>query len=993
MSASAPDLSSSISSTGHIDGLGRRSLSFDRETGEMLERAHVQPELAAFESLIRERVARLTSFEDERFARPDRVERDAATGELTVLAEFITGSRLSDLLEATADASIVPGVDVALGYLLESLPALSLLHNAGLTHGLIDASRTVLTPDGQFVFLDPSFGSAVERLNLSRLRLWHRFGVASPAGDGAVHFDAAADISQVTLGGVALILGRNLRLDEYPEALPSLLMEVIEVAQIRGTSAFATGLQRFLQRSLPIPGRRPYATADEAVNDVRQLVRREIGVDVCRQAVIDFAAQMDGEIAGDVTDSDPSRDSLSAHRNPAAHSPRVPELDEFLDSFESPDQADAEVSSPAADTLDDDTIETELSFDSLDTESDVEREDYVGRHDRERHDREPQGERENEIYDLPPLDEVMASENILATTASAVHEFPDIDSSPSDVHEETVVEDLADSLKTVETPEETPQEPSHEESVPSESIEEPPVVAAAEPAAKEVEYPPAPIIDAPIAETVEVAAAAVETVVEPQLSVAEPSEVAAAEPEPEAEPEKDSASSRRRKRQQQKSARARKDKLRSTASGQKTPPPPAPTPEPARPANPSGWLVSPQRAAQFEPPVPIHQPAPPPPPPPPVRQAPIPAVPSFVPTPVGAMPQPVYPSQVVTGSTYGTSSAQSPASPGPLAPPTPVQPSPQPSGQVKIKADAPSGFTPRRSAHEDIAPVHVPAERYGTLGLGHGDAIVEEEARSFPWKLAAIAVAVAGIAIFVGRTYLPGRTAVPGEPGAQVEAPAATSPSTAAPPIDVDTPIPPGRGRLVIQTQPPGVKVQLDRKAVGETPLKLDVAPGRHILTFQTTGGEIVKSVRAAVGKTETLDVPVFSGWVAVFAPIVLQVAADGRSIGTTEQSRLMLPPGRHQLTLTNKELGYSAVEQVDIEPGEVKSVNVNPRGTVNLNAVPWAEVWLDGQKLGDTPLAGTPVSLGQREFVFKNPQFGEKKVSATIKAGANSPVTVDFSK
>ncbi len=356
----------------------------------MLERAHVQPELAAFESLIRDRVARLATFEDERFARPDRVERDAATGELTVLAEFITGSRLSDLLEATADASIVPGVDVALGYLLESLPALTLLHNTGLTHGLIDASRTVLTPDGQFVFLDPSFGSAVERLNLSRLRLWHRFGVASPAGDGAVHFDAASDIAQVTLGGVALILGRNLRLDEYPEALPSLLMEVIEVAQIRGSSAFATGLQRFLQRSLPIPGRRPYATADEAVNDVRQLVRREIGVDVCRQAVIDFAAQMDGEFSGDANENESSHDGLSAHRNPAAHSPRVPELDEFLDSFESPSQADAEVASPAADTLDDEAIETELSFDSLETESDVERRrPRVAR----RHDREPLGER------------------------------------------------------------------------------------------------------------------------------------------------------------------------------------------------------------------------------------------------------------------------------------------------------------------------------------------------------------------------------------------------------------------------------------------------------------------------------------------------------------------------------------------------------------------------------------------------------------------------
>ncbi len=300
MSASATDpSSSSISSTGHTDGLGRRSLSFDRETGEVLERVHVQPELLAFEPLIRKRVASLAPFDDDRFARPARVERDPATGELTVLAEFITGSRLSDLLEATADAAIVPGVDVALGYLLDSLPALTLLHTiGGVTHGLIDASRTVLTPDGQVVFLDLSYGSAIEGLNLSRQRLWAGFGVASSPGAGAVQFDAASDIAQVALGAVALVLGRNLRPGEYPDALPSLLMEVIEVAQIRGTSGFATGLQRFLQRSLPLPGRRPYATADEAAADVRQLVRREIGVDVCRQAVIDFAAQMDAAFFG-----------------------------------------------------------------------------------------------------------------------------------------------------------------------------------------------------------------------------------------------------------------------------------------------------------------------------------------------------------------------------------------------------------------------------------------------------------------------------------------------------------------------------------------------------------------------------------------------------------------------------------------------------------------------------------------------------------------------
>ena len=50
----------------------------------MLERLTVRPELAAFESLLRERVDRLGGLEDERIARPRSVERDA-DGALVVL--------------------------------------------------------------------------------------------------------------------------------------------------------------------------------------------------------------------------------------------------------------------------------------------------------------------------------------------------------------------------------------------------------------------------------------------------------------------------------------------------------------------------------------------------------------------------------------------------------------------------------------------------------------------------------------------------------------------------------------------------------------------------------------------------------------------------------------------------------------------------------------------------------------------------------------------
>jgi hypothetical protein len=155
----------------------------------------------------------------------------------------------------------------------------------------------------------------------------------------------------------------------------------------------------------------------------------------------------------------------------------------------------------------------------------------------------------------------------------------------------------------------------------------------------------------------------------------------------------------------------------------------------------------------------------------------------------------------------------------------------------------------------------------------------------------------------------------------------------------------------------------------------------------------VSRTVKVAAGKTLEVDVSIFSGWLAVFAPVVLDISVGGKSIGTTEQSRLMIPPGRHELTLTNKEFGYRAVQEVTVEPGEVRSITIDPRGDANFNAIPWAEVWMDGQKLGDTPMANTRVPLGTREFVFKHPQYGERRITAIIRADQATPVSIDFTK
>jgi hypothetical protein len=300
--------SASTSSSGHRDGLGRRSLAFDREDGTMLERLVVRPELAAFEPAIRERFEKIAGLDDERIARPRAIERDG-DGALVVISEFVPGMRLDDLLFAAQDQSVVAGVDVALGFLQDVLPALCGFHAAtGFAHGAIAPSRITITPAGQVVLLDGCFGGAFAHLQYTRKRLCAEFGISMPPATGKHRFDAGSDIAQIALAAAMIAVGRPLREYECLEGLTNVMSEVVDVAAIRSTSAFADALQRFLQRALPLGTRRDaYAAADDALIDVRDTVR-QLGVENCRPSLVEFVQQVESAsgIAPSIASAAPS---------------------------------------------------------------------------------------------------------------------------------------------------------------------------------------------------------------------------------------------------------------------------------------------------------------------------------------------------------------------------------------------------------------------------------------------------------------------------------------------------------------------------------------------------------------------------------------------------------------------------------------------------------------------------------------------------------------
>ena len=209
----------------------------------------------------------------------------------------------------------------------------------------------------------------------------------------------------------------------------------------------------------------------------------------------------------------------------------------------------------------------------------------------------------------------------------------------------------------------------------------------------------------------------------------------------------------------------------------------------------------------------------------------------------------------------------------------------------------------------------------------------------------------------------------------------------------------PTTGLLTVQSQPAGAKVIVDGTERGVAPITVaDLTPGEHEVILQSDAGTVRHVVNVLAGATASLVAPLnagngpVSGWVIVKAPFTIEIYEQGRLLGTTDTDRIMMAAGRHELELVNDALAYRSTRTVQVPAGKIASIAVElPHGVVNLNALPWAEVWIDGQRVGETPIGNLGVPIGPHEVVFRHPQFGEKRHAISVTLAAPVRLSVEM--
>jgi hypothetical protein len=217
---------------------------------------------------------------------------------------------------------------------------------------------------------------------------------------------------------------------------------------------------------------------------------------------------------------------------------------------------------------------------------------------------------------------------------------------------------------------------------------------------------------------------------------------------------------------------------------------------------------------------------------------------------------------------------------------------------------------------------------------------------------------------------------------------------------------------IVVEFARPGADVLVDGRPAGVTPLELKVGSRTRsirVLSHEASPATDVKAQEAlrvgeeprgprtrvdarAADDVRTAARPQRAGGVKVSSPFELHVLEDERLLGSSAEGPVVTTAGRHEFDLVNSALGYRSRRVVDIKAGQIVSLAVTPpNGSVSINALPWAEVWIDGRSVGETPLGNLSVPLGEHEIVFRHPELGERREKAIVRSDRLTRVSANL--
>ncbi len=240
------------------------------------------------------------------------------------------------------------------------------------------------------------------------------------------------------------------------------------------------------------------------------------------------------------------------------------------------------------------------------------------------------------------------------------------------------------------------------------------------------------------------------------------------------------------------------------------------------------------------------------------------------------------------------------------------------------------------------------------------------------------------------------RTPAPARPATTLPAPAAAGPAparsaTAASAKVVPAPAAAPSTAIEIKSRPAGASVRLDRKAVGVTPLRVEVAADEsHSISFSLPGYvpreiEVRVPIPASLEETLAPEGPPATLFVESSYPVTVTVS--GRVVSTEKAgATATLAAGTYDVLLEQSAVFLKYRESVQLPANGAYTIRAPSTGTINVRASPDnCKIFVNGVFVDYPPILDRSIVAGSHVVAFEWPDGSRIEEKTLVRAGKPS--------
>jgi hypothetical protein len=120
-----------------------------------------------------------------------------------------------------------------------------------------------------------------------------------------------------------------------------------------------------------------------------------------------------------------------------------------------------------------------------------------------------------------------------------------------------------------------------------------------------------------------------------------------------------------------------------------------------------------------------------------------------------------------------------------------------------------------------------------------------------------------------------------------------------------------------------------------------------------------------------------------------VELRVDGQAVAAGARR---LTPGRHVVEVVRQDVVGVQQETLVIEPGQTlrRRYTADEYGWLQVVVIPWAEVFVGGQSIGQTPMGKVKAALGEHTLALRHPEAQETQ-TVVIEQGETTLVRVEL--